>query len=137
MPGVHKFLHLTDVPPRFTSFGEKDVMDLKAILIAIYILTHISIYQILVQWKSDLILSGILLKMNCIKRNMTVKFTYRNNRIKIIGAGYWWKGKKLYKKRKKYNTPYQKMIRGYWLNIQSAIHNWEKEILHVGNRHCH
>lgn len=27
---------------------------------------------------------------------MTVRFTYRNNKIRIIGAGYWRKGKKLY-----------------------------------------
>jgi len=29
---------------------------------------------------------------------MTVRFTYRNNRIRIIGAGYWRKGKKIYEK---------------------------------------
>lgn len=27
---------------------------------------------------------------------MTVRFTYRNRKIKIIGAGYWRKGKKIY-----------------------------------------
>lgn len=27
---------------------------------------------------------------------MTVRFTYRTGRIRIIGAGYWRKGKKLY-----------------------------------------
>lgn len=27
---------------------------------------------------------------------LTVRFTYRDNRIRIIGAGYWRKGKKLY-----------------------------------------
>jgi len=27
---------------------------------------------------------------------MTVRFTYRKNRIRIIGAGYWRKGKKIY-----------------------------------------
>jgi uncharacterized DUF497 family protein len=27
---------------------------------------------------------------------MTVRFTYRNNKIRIFGAGYWRKGKKLY-----------------------------------------
>ncbi|CAN5326152.1 BrnT family toxin [soil metagenome] len=27
---------------------------------------------------------------------MTVRFTYRNNLIRIIGAGYWRKGKKIY-----------------------------------------
>lgn len=29
---------------------------------------------------------------------MTVRFTYRQNRIRIIGAGYWRKGKKIYEK---------------------------------------
>ncbi len=29
---------------------------------------------------------------------LTVRFTYRNNRIRIIGAGYWSKGKKIYEK---------------------------------------
>lgn len=27
---------------------------------------------------------------------MTVRFTYRTNKIRIIGAGYWRKGKKIY-----------------------------------------
>jgi uncharacterized DUF497 family protein len=27
---------------------------------------------------------------------MTVRFTYRNNKIRIFGAGYWRKGKKIY-----------------------------------------
>jgi uncharacterized DUF497 family protein len=27
---------------------------------------------------------------------ITVRFTYRNNKIRIIGAGYWRKGKKIY-----------------------------------------
>ena len=27
---------------------------------------------------------------------ITVRFTYRNGRIRIIGAGYWRKGKKIY-----------------------------------------
>ena len=27
---------------------------------------------------------------------MTVRFTYRNNKIRIIGAGYWRKGKAIY-----------------------------------------
>jgi len=31
---------------------------------------------------------------------MTVRFTYRNNKIRIIGAGYWRKGKKIYEKEK-------------------------------------
>ena len=29
---------------------------------------------------------------------ITVRFTYRNNKVRIIGAGYWRKGKKLYEK---------------------------------------
>ncbi len=29
---------------------------------------------------------------------LTVRFTYRENRIRIIGAGYWRKGKALYEK---------------------------------------
>jgi len=29
-------------------------------------------------------------------RIMTVRFTWRNNIIRIIGAGYWRKGKKIY-----------------------------------------
>jgi len=29
---------------------------------------------------------------------MTVRFTYRNNKVRIIGAGYWRKGKKIYEK---------------------------------------
>jgi len=32
---------------------------------------------------------------------MTVRFTYRNNRIRIIGAGYWRKGKKIYERENK------------------------------------
>lgn len=30
---------------------------------------------------------------------MTVRFTYRNNKIRIFGAGYWRKGKKLYEEK--------------------------------------
>jgi uncharacterized DUF497 family protein len=29
---------------------------------------------------------------------MTVRFTYRENRIRIIGAGFWRKGKSIYEK---------------------------------------
>ncbi len=29
---------------------------------------------------------------------LTVRFTYRNKKIRIIGAGYWRKGKKIYEK---------------------------------------
>lgn len=32
---------------------------------------------------------------------MTVRFTYRGNVIRIIGAGYWRKGKKIYEKMQK------------------------------------
>ena len=31
---------------------------------------------------------------------LTVRFTYRENQIRIIGAGYWRKGKVLYEKKK-------------------------------------
>ena len=29
---------------------------------------------------------------------LTVRFTYRNEKIRIIGAGYWRRGKKIYEK---------------------------------------
>lgn len=32
---------------------------------------------------------------------LTVRFTYRENDIRIIGAGYWRKGKSIYEKKKK------------------------------------
>ena len=32
---------------------------------------------------------------------LTVRFTYRNNKIRIIGAGYWRKGKAIYEKENK------------------------------------
>ena len=32
---------------------------------------------------------------------LTVRFTYRGNAIRIIGAGYWRKGRRIYEKRKK------------------------------------
>jgi len=32
---------------------------------------------------------------------MTVRFTYRNSEIRIIGAGYWRKGKKIYESENK------------------------------------
>ncbi|OGE29721.1 hypothetical protein A2772_03060 [Candidatus Daviesbacteria bacterium RIFCSPHIGHO2_01_FULL_38_8b] len=32
---------------------------------------------------------------------LTVRFTYRSNRIRIIGAGYWRKGKNIYEKQNK------------------------------------
>ncbi len=34
----------------------------------------------------------------CGNRILTVRFTYRENKIRIIGAGYWRKGKKIYEK---------------------------------------
>jgi uncharacterized DUF497 family protein len=32
---------------------------------------------------------------------LTVRFTYRKNKIRIIGAGYWRKGKRIYEKKNK------------------------------------
>jgi uncharacterized DUF497 family protein len=32
---------------------------------------------------------------------MTARFTYRNNKIRIIGAGYWRKGRKIYERENK------------------------------------
>ena len=32
---------------------------------------------------------------------ITVRFTYRKNKIRIIGAGYWRKGKQIYEKENK------------------------------------
>lgn len=32
---------------------------------------------------------------------VTVRFTYRDNKIRIIGAGYWRKGKEIYEKENK------------------------------------
>jgi len=32
---------------------------------------------------------------------VTVRFTYRSNKIRIIGAGYWRKGKQIYEKENK------------------------------------
>ena len=32
---------------------------------------------------------------------LTVRFIFRNNKIRIIGAGYWRKGKKIYEKENK------------------------------------
>ncbi len=32
---------------------------------------------------------------------LTVRFTYRKNKIRIIGAGYWRKGKKIYERENK------------------------------------
>ena len=35
------------------------------------------------------------------KEIITVRFTYRNKKIRIFGAGYWRKGKKIYEKENK------------------------------------
>ncbi len=32
---------------------------------------------------------------------LTVRFTYRNDRVRIIGAGYWRKGRRIYEKERK------------------------------------
>ncbi|MDA3895570.1 MAG: BrnT family toxin [Desulfobacteraceae bacterium] len=32
---------------------------------------------------------------------LTVRFTYRKNKIRVIGAGYWRKGKKIYERENK------------------------------------
>ena len=32
---------------------------------------------------------------------LTVRFTYRKSKIRIIGAGYWWKGKRIYERENK------------------------------------
>ena len=37
-------------------------------------------------------------------RVMTVRFVYRMNRIRILGAGYWRKGKRLYEEASKRNS---------------------------------
>ena len=34
---------------------------------------------------------------------LTVRFTFRNDKIRIIGAGYWRKGKQIYEKENKTN----------------------------------
>lgn len=33
---------------------------------------------------------------------LTVRFTYRGHKIRIIGAGYWRKGRKIYEQQKNY-----------------------------------
>ena len=35
------------------------------------------------------------------KKVMTVRFTYRNKKIRIFGAGYWRQGRKIYEKAQK------------------------------------
>ena len=37
----------------------------------------------------------------CGNKILTVRFTYRENKIRIIGAGYWRKGKQIYEKENK------------------------------------
>jgi len=37
----------------------------------------------------------------CGARILTVRFTHRENKIRIIGAGYWRKGKQIYEKENK------------------------------------
>ena len=53
----------------------------------------------------DLEHSEIEAKYYCfgkVKKNIiTVSFTYRHNKIRIIGAGYWRKGKQIYEKENK------------------------------------
>jgi uncharacterized DUF497 family protein len=48
---------------------------------------------------------GIEKRWFCLGKNksevLTVRFTFRNNRIRIIGAGYWRKGKKRYEEENK------------------------------------
>jgi len=50
----------------------------------------------------DLSHSGAEARFYCFGRAgdgiMTVRFTYRTDMIRIIGAGYWRKGKKIYEK---------------------------------------
>lgn len=50
----------------------------------------------------DLDHSGVEKRFYCLgrvhDRIMTVRFTYRNDVIRIIGAGYWRRGKALYEK---------------------------------------
>ena len=53
----------------------------------------------------DLSHSGIEKRFYCVgkvaEEILTVRFTYRNKRIRIIGAGYWRKGKRIYEKENK------------------------------------
>ena len=52
----------------------------------------------------DVTHSGIEKRFYCFGKNrsgsgiLTVRFTYRANHIRIIGAGYWRKGKKVYER---------------------------------------
>lgn len=44
---------------------------------------------------------------------LTVRFTYRNQRIRIIGAGYWRKGKRVYEKENKIHQRTARQTRDY------------------------
>ncbi len=52
----------------------------------------------------DVTHSGLEKRFYCFGKNrsgsgiLTVRFTYRANHIRIIGAGYWRKGKKVYER---------------------------------------
>ncbi len=37
-------------------------------------------------------------------RVATIRFTYRGNIVRLIGAGYWRKGRKIYEKEKKHRS---------------------------------
>ncbi len=53
----------------------------------------------------DLSHSGVEKRFYCVgkiaEEILTVRFTYRNKKIRIIGAGYWRKGKRIYEKENK------------------------------------
>jgi uncharacterized DUF497 family protein len=53
----------------------------------------------------DLSHSGVEKRFYCVgkvaEEILTVCFTYRNKKIRIIGTGYWRKGKRIYEKEKK------------------------------------
>jgi uncharacterized DUF497 family protein len=53
----------------------------------------------------DLSHSGVEKRFYCVgkvaEEILTMRFTYRNKKIRIIGAGYWRKGKRIYEKENK------------------------------------
>jgi hypothetical protein len=53
----------------------------------------------------DLSHSGVEKRFYCVgkvaEEILTVRFTYRNKKNRIIGAGYWRKGKRIYEKENK------------------------------------
>jgi uncharacterized DUF497 family protein len=53
----------------------------------------------------DLSHSGVEKRFYCVgkvaEEILTVRFTYRNKKIRIIGAGYWRKGKRIYEEENK------------------------------------